>query len=514
MKNKLFILISFLVFGLSCSKDPINEMVQTEPAELSFSEFSFHEKTNSQQLLKDIKGRIYDDKIVGVMPYLSSSKVLVASFKINGATVKVDNVEQQSGVTANDFSKPVKYTIVGADGREKSFTVVLYSFTGLPVLYLETDGPVVSKDDYVNGNLVVDPNSRYTQDVTSIKLRMKGRGNSTWQMPKKPYKLKFDTGTELLGLPASKDWVLLANFADKSLMRNYLAFEMAKQFGVSFTPRNRFVEVFLNGEYMGNYLLTEQIQVGPNRVNINPMSKSDNTPETISGGYLLEIDARLDETYWFISNKGVPFTIKEPEKITPEQLNYIQEYVQKTEDVIFSDQFADPNEGYTKYIDVNSFVNWYLVNELMKNNDAKFYSSVYMYKDRNGKLSLGPVWDFDIAGGNINWNGNNQPEGWWIKEEASWIKKLFEDPAFSTKVKARWTELRQSSIPSLYTYLNEGANYLKYSQRENFNKWEYMYTKVWPNAVALGSHQNEVQYLKDWLTKRVEWMDRQFANGY
>jgi spore coat protein CotH len=381
----------------------------------------------------------------------------------------------------------------------------------LPVIYLHTDGPVVSKDDYVNGSAVVDPNSRYVQEVKNIKLKMKGRGNTTWGMAKKPYKLKFDVSTELLGLPAAKEWVLLANFADKTLMRNHLAFEMAKQFDVSFTPDSRFVEVFLNGEYIGNYLLTEQIQIGTNRVDIKPMSKTDNSPETITGGFLLEIDEKLDETFWFRTTKGAPFTIKEPEKITADQLTYIRNYVQKTEDIIYSEQFSDPATGYANYIDVNSFVNWYLVNELMKNNDAAFHSSVYMYKERNGKLALGPVWDFDIAAGNVNYNGNHLPDGWWVKNSL-WIKRLFEDPSFRNKVKERWIELKQTSIPSLYSNINETSKYLHYSQQQNFKKWDVLYNQTWPNSVVLGTYENEVQYLKDWLTKRITWMNGQIVN--
>jgi spore coat protein CotH len=519
MRKILLPILMLAVFCISCKKQiDYHVTIQqplppvSAPAELLFSEFKFLEKYNSQQLLKDINCRIYDESIVGVMTYVSNKRSLAASFKIADAKVYVDTVEQISNVTINDFTKPVTYTIVGSDGSKKDITVTVYSFTGLPTLFIETAGPIVSKDDYVAGNLVVDANSRFPQPVKEIKMRMKGRGNTTWGFPKKPYKMKFDSNVEMLGMPAAKDWVLLANFADKTLMRNYLAFEMANRFNVSFTPRNRFVEVFLNGEFQGNYLLTEQIEVGANRVNIKSMSKNDNGTSSITGGYLMEVDERLDETVWFRTKMNVPITVKEPEKITNDQLKYLKNYMQTTEDVLFSDGFADADTGYAKYIDVNSFINWYLVNEVMKNNDAVFHSSVYMYKDRNGKLHLGPVWDFDIAAGNVNYNGNNHPEGWWVKQ-ASWMTRLFQDPVFASKVKARWNALRQNAIPALYPFINETSTYLKYSQRENFKKWDVLYNQTWPNAVVLGTYDNEVQYLKDWLTKRINWMDKQFVDS-
>jgi hypothetical protein len=286
-------------------------------------------------------------------------------------------------------------------------------------------------------------------------------------------------------------------------MRNYLAFETARRFDVAFTPRARYVEVILNGEYLGNYLLTDQVEIGETRVNI-PELKENSTD--ISGGYLLEIDERVDETYWFRTLLNLPFTIKSPEDITTAQFDYIKDYVQQTETAIYGPNFTDPVAGYNNYINTETFINWYLVNELLKNNDAIFFSSVFMYKDLNAKLSLGPVWDFDLAIGNINYNGNDNPQGWWIKQSL-WINRLFEDPAFVQKVKDRWNLLKSTEVNSLFTFVNETSVYLNHSQKENFNKWDVLYNFTWPNRVAVGSYESEVQYMKEWLSKRINWMD-------
>lgn len=509
--------VLFLLFAgfLSCKKQdataPLPDTTAgTTSSDKKFSEFVFKMTDNAEQLLKDIECHIYEDKIIGIIPYLNKNKSFIATFNAAGAAVTVNGVPQQSGVTVNDYSQPLTYIITAADGSTQSYQVELLTYTGLPILYLETEAPVVSKDDYVKGKIFIDANSKYEQPLTSMNMEMKGRGSSTWLMPKKPFRIKLENKAMMLGLPPAKKWVLLANFADKTLMRNYLALEIGKRFEAAFTPRARFVEVILNGEYLGNYLLTDQVEVGETRVNI-PELKPSSPDSDISGGYLLEIDQRLDETFWFKSLLQVPFTIKSPEDITANQLEYIKNYIQQVENTLFSPDFTHPTQGYSKYINTETFINWFLVNELVKNNDAVFFSSVFMYKDRNAKLSMGPIWDFDLAFGNINYNGNNLPEGWWVKQ-GLWINRLFDDPVFVQQVKARWTELKNEQLSTLFTFINTTAEELQRSQQENFRKWNVLYTYTWPNAVALGSYDSEVQFLKEWISKRIRWMDTAINN--
>lgn len=509
MKEAYIILIALFLGVTACKKDeePVIEPPPTEEpsTEKSILQFKFEAKNNPDQLLQDVECHIHDSLIVGWVPYLGSNKSLIATFNINGVDIAVKGVRQESKTSLNDYSHPVTYKVRAEDSTYKEYTVTLYSFTGLPVLYLETEGPIVSKEDYVKGKMVIDPNSRYSQTITEMKMEMRGRGNSTWLLPKKPYRIKLDKKTEMLGMPAAKKWVLLANYEDKTLMRNYLAFEIGHRFGAAFTPRARYVEVVLNGEYQGNYLLTDQVEIGETRVNIPELS--DKSPATdISGGYLLEVDFRLDEKFWFFTLLQVPFTVKSPENITPAQFDYIKNYVQQIENTLYSPGFSDSVTGYRQYINEETFINWFLVNELMKNNDAVFYSSVFMYKDRNSKMSMGPIWDFDIALGNTIFNGNNSPYGWWVKQ-APWIIRLFDDPAFTAKVKNRWNALKGGQLSNLSAFINETSEYLKYSQKENFTKWDVLYNYSLVNSSLIGSYESEVQSMKQWLLKRISWMD-------
>jgi hypothetical protein len=445
------------------------------------------------------------DSVVGVVPVLSNQKSFALSFEPATANVKVGGVVQKSGITINDFSKPITYTYTNAKGESQSFKVIITNFTGLPIFSITTSGPIESKDVYVTGSLDINANGQFEQSVTTIGLNIKGRGNSTWGMPKKPYRLKFNSKQTLLGLQAAKNWVLLANYSDKTLLRNAVAFDIGHQLVADFTPHYRFVELVLNGTYQGSYLLTEQVEVNPGRVAIHEMSTDDESESQITGGYLLEVDQRLDANKYFYINTGIPFTIKSPEDITDKQLAYIHDYVQETERVIFSSNFSDPDSGYAKYINVDSFINWFLVNELLKNNDAAGYSSIFYYKDLNGKLGMGPVWDFDLAGGNYAGSVSNDPTGWWIKNSI-WFNRLFQDPTFNARVRLAWERLKPS-IPVVWAHIDENADYLNLSQQHNFATWNILNIAIWPNSQVAGSYQGEVGYLKEWLQIRINWID-------
>ena len=505
MKRILLYLFLVLVITSSCKKEKkVTPPVQTDIA------ISFSTLNNKANLHEYVSCTVTDNTISALLPSLQDDRsALVANFTVpDGSSLKINDVVQVSGVTVNDFSKPIVYTLTKADGSVKTYTVNILKYSGLPLFYLNTVAPVVSEDDYVTGNLVIDANSQFPQGITNIDLQVKGRGNSTWGMPKKPYRLKFNNKTPVLGFTTSKNWVLLANYSDKTLMRNAIAFEMGKNFNAKFTPTGRFVELIMNGEYEGNYYLTQQVEVDTNRVNITNIKAKDITGDALTGGYLLELDQRLDATSYFFTSHGLPMTINTPSTIAPEQLAYIHDYVQKSEDAIFADNFADPDQGYAKYIDVDSFISWYLIKELMKDNDGKDFSSIYYYKDRLGKLGMGPVWDFDLAAGNTDYSDCKNPTGWWIKNSV-WFNRLFADPAFALKVKNRWNALKVQQIPAIFTFMDNTAAYLQASQNYNFGKWDILNIYVWPNPVVTGSYAGEVGYTKTWLTQRVAWMDQQ-----
>lgn len=442
---------------------------------------------------------------------------------VNGPAVPTPLTEGTITIPAEcEGSRPERVllnVIVTGTAGERSVTAYVFkrapeefvpTVMDLPIVRIITENraPIESKDEYIRATLTIDPNGA-AFEAFSAPLRIRGRGNSTWAMPKKPYRLKLDEAAPLLGMPANRDWVMLANYADKSLLRTHVAFELGNRVGLAWSPRFRFVEVFINDQYLGTYQLGEQIKVDTDRVNIPEPDEDDIEGSALTGGYLLEIDERLDGDVYFRTRLGVPFVLDTPEEPTPEQRAYIESYIQQTEDAIYSPDFADPETGYAAYIDVDSFIHWYLVNEIMKNNDAIFFSSCWMYKQRDDKLFMGPLWDFDIAAGNINYNNNDDPTGWWIRK-APWINRLFDDPAFEARVRNRWSELKATQIDTILEFIDEWASTLSLAASNNFERWPILDQWVWPNAVVTGSYEGEVEYLRSWLETRIAWMDAQF----
>ncbi|MGZ3777502.1 MAG: CotH kinase family protein [Mucilaginibacter sp.] len=503
MKKPLIYLLLFLAIA-GCKKDSHKPAPPVETPEIQFVLYAV---SNPGTITGGpVTLTLAGDSAIGVVPAISNQKKFVLSFLPENANVKVGDAVQQSGVTVNDFTTPITYTFTNSKGVVKNYKVSIRNFAGIPILYLNTSGPVVSEDDYITGSISFNANGEYGQDTVTRTLQIKGHGNSTWAMPKKPYKVKFDKKTTVLGMPAAKNWILLANYADKTLLRNSVALSMGQQFSAASTPRYRFVDVVMNGVYQGNYDITEFVEINANRINIPALGAADNSADVITGGYLLEVDQRKGETTTFQTTKGLDFGLKDPDPITPDQLAYIQGYIQQTEDAIFAPNFADPIDGYAKYIDVDSFIDYYLVKELMKDNDGLDYSSIYYYKDRGGKLVMGPLWDFDLAGGNTNYSDCQYPTGWWIRN-CVWFNRLFQDPAFAAKVKQRWATLKTTTIPAIFTNIDRNAAYINLSQQQNFKTWNILGEYVWPNVVWLGSYQPEVDYLKTWLNTRVAWMD-------
>ena len=477
----------------------------------TINSFRFEINHNEGKIPEAIQCSVYGDSlIVGIVPFGVTDFNLRASYQVNpiSAEVTIESEIQESEISVNNFEELVKYT-VSFNGNSKTYKVKLVH-TGLHVIYITTDNESVinSKETYIDADISIYPNEELSQSVQTYKARtqIRGRGNSTWGMPKKPYRLKLSTKSEILGMPAHKDWVLLANYADKTLLRNYLALEMGSKMDLAYTPRIQFVELLINGVHQGNYLLTEQIKIDKNRLNIHELEEDD---EDITGGYLLEVDERLDEDHWFRTRLNVPFTLKSD--VTEDQFTYIKNYIQATEDAIFSSQFTSEENGYAKYINPISVIEWLWINELYKDTDARFYSSVYFYKDRNNLLNMGPIWDFDIAAGNVNYNNNNNPLGWQVKY-TSWIIRLFKDPTFEKAAYDRWNDLKTTVIPELLSSLETQSAFLQLSQEQNFLKWPILDKHVWPNAVVTGSYAGEVDYLRHWLETRISWIDAQVNN--
>lgn len=427
--------------------------------------------------------------------------LLIAFFLLLQACGGSDGSSTSNGSSSSAFSIPADFP---------QGTV-----SALPVLNITTEdnAPIVSKDDYLDASLTL-----ATEGETTIEgeLEIRGRGNSTWEMPKKPYRLKLKDSTSLLGMPASKHWVLLANYSDKTLMRNDITFKLSELMGMEYTPRSRHITLNLNGEYQGVYQLVEHIRIGADRVNIPELKVGDTALDKITGGYLIEIDDRRGEDFCTDSSRtGMVFCLSNPESLLETewtaQREYIENYITDTESAIFEDNFTNPDTGYAAYIDVDSMINYYIINELFRNVDGNLRLSTFLYKKRDGKLFFGPLWDFDLAIGNVDYGNADLTEGWHIKT-APWFERLFEDPAFVNKVKTRWRSLRDAgTFESIFYYADARAQWLDNMQEDNFEKWPILNIYVWPNRVVTGSYEGEVDAMSDWLRERLEWMDTQLG---
>lgn len=465
----------------------------------------FLAKDNATELIENVCCSIVGDSLVTCwVPYIMDDKQLIPHFTYFGSGVSAGGVEVISDKTRIDFSKPLTITVHGVN-KQTNYTVYVHAFTGLPVMWIETENrePVTSKDDYLKAHmrLVEDVVTRGLGETLEADLEIKGRGNSTWGYEKKPYRLKFNSKISLLGEPEDKSWVLLANYLDKSFLRNRMAFYLGSISNLEYTPSSHFVELILNGKYNGTYELTEKIKISENRVNVG------------KDGFLIEIDAlaknEASAVYFMTEHIDQPVNINEPEVVMDdENYTYIKEFVQKAEETLYSDNFSNKNEGWQKYIDMDSFVDWYLINEISRNNDAWRWSSSFMNLKRGGKLKMGPIWDYDRSFGNASQFDNRNPEGFFMKD-MGWYARLFQDPVFVTKVKERfdWFYGHKGEIIQL---VNEDASYLHYSMIENNNKWGMLYNYISPNQDIWGNYENEVQNLKQWIALRFDWLKRNF----
>ena len=353
--------------------------------------------------------------------------------------------------------------------------------TGLPVVYVDTKNgwAVISKTTFVPGTIRIQGEGVY-EGLEEVNCEIRGRGNTTWEWPKKPYLVKLEEKQKVFGMHKHKRWVLLANFMDRTLMRNLVSMKVASMTNLDWTPGCVPVELVLNGQHKGSYLLIEQVRVDNHRVNVTEMTKDDNAGEAVTGGYLLELDFHYDnEVQWgdphggcvqWGRNGGIPFGVKYPDSddITPQQLAYIKKYVSDTAEAIYGDDFADPEKGYAKYIDVDSFIDYWIVFEVMGNHELGNPGSVFMHKDRGGKLVAGPCWDFDW--GVLSYNTSPQAKTGLINGEAIWYARLFKDPAFKAKVKDRFQELLPE-LKKIPDYMDECEKLLTESAKLNFAMW-------------------------------------------
>jgi len=392
----------------------------------------------------------------------------------------------------------------------------LYQVTNLPTVSIHT----------LNGEIPYDKVHQIVSQLTIIsdngtKLlsepgTTRERGNASRSFPKKPYRIKFDKKQHVLDAPAkAKKWTLINNYGDKTLMRNLLAFELSRRFGMPYTPYGTAVDVLLNGEYKGCYQLCDQIQVHKDRINIEEMTSADNEGSALTGGYFVEIDAYAErERSWFRSNNRIPVTIKSPEEdsITTQQRNYIRAYFNKME------------SEWETYLDLNTFLRHFLVGELSGNTDT--YWSVFMYKQRDDDMMYtGPVWDFDLAFNNDDrtYPVNSKSDfiyrsgGSCAGSMKSFVNKIvINNAAAKAQMLDIWDEARQGGLTekNLVAYIDSMETALQESQRLNFIRWPIMNQYVHQNAHLWGSYQAEVENVRSFMKERLVWMDNRLNYTY
>lgn len=467
-----------------------------------------------------------------VIPYLYDFSDLVASFTTVEADAKVyvGELEQISGESVNDFNNVVTYIVESASGVRQEAKVKVKN-AGLPVVTLK--GTVYSKEtdfDDIEGTTTINI------DGTDYTCGLRLRGNSTQNMPKKPYAIKLDTKASILGMPKHKRWVFLANWLDRTMLRNDMAFYLAQQTG-SWAPRGKHVELVLNGEYVGNYLLGEQIKIDENRLNIADYGWDDLIKEIPSPttsdvankiGYLLECDmaAASDEIYFEVKSP-VPFYvyIKDPGDASEYSgtgssygatlaYTYINDYFSRVGTALINNDWTT----IQSLIDYQSYADYWLFSEITVNQESKHPKSVYMHKDAGGKLKAGPAWDFDwgtfISMDNIT---NNSSTAGQIKDDFTmkytmWYPYLFKDPTFVAMVKSRWTTLKAKFNTSV-TYLNELSGMMALSDTFNHMMWPCTgFNKEYPNFDETLSYDAAIDKMRTNINARIEWLDTQINN--
>lgn len=378
--------------------------------------------------------------------------------------------------------------------KENYISLEKIELLNLPTLHIRTnsDKPITSRENYITAEITI--------DNIHAKGKIRGRGNSTWEARKKPYLLKLDKPISLLNMTESRKWVLLANMTDNTSLRNAYSTYLSKNVWNSFlwTPNYEFVFLFVNGRFDGLYQIYEKIEISSQKLDIAPE------------GFLVVTNTRDTKPYNFKTEKGISFSLYDPKNVEKQQFEKEKNYINFIETILFSENFSNPTIGWRKYIDEDSLIDWYLLNEFTNNRDARFRDSCYMfYNPKDEKLHMGPIWDFDISMGNNHYPENFKYDVWWIKEEALWYKRLFEDKSFVLQLKSRWNE-KYPELTKSVIWLKKYAETMKEFVQLNDNIWQGIGHYQWPGAVDWYKRktvQDEYDYLFNWIEQRILWMN-------
>lgn len=409
----------------------------------------------------------------------------------------------------------------------------------LPIIVINTFGQTVQDEPAIMAGMgVIDNgagNFNHTDDPFngySGFVEFEWRGESSLMFDKKSFRVETkdpfgqSIDVSLLGLPSDNDWIFYGPYSDKSLIRNAVTFELGRKMG-HYASRTRFFELMIDDDYQGVYVLMEKIKRGNDRLDIANLKTQDTLGEESTGGYILRVDKiEPDGSPGFFSNPNPPYPNYNPHyfqffqpkeaDLHPNQIQYISSFIEQAESALSTQYFLQPGVGYKEYFDLPSFADFQIINELTKNVDAYRYST-YFYKDknsRNSKLQAGPLWDFNLGFGNVDyWDNCFDIPGWMYTEYRMWwFARMMEDGVYIQNIQCRWQELRQTSFSndSILYLIDSLTNHLGPAIDRNFNRWPILGQYVWPNKYVAPTYLDEIDFVKNWIIDRATWMDEQW----
>ncbi len=523
-------LVSFCLVLFSCHKKDIPDYSEGQngggdtailSSDKQFLTFSLPDSLNADYLTKTVEGKIVGDSAIHLeIPKGKDISHLIAHFTFKGDTVLIENTPQVSGVTANDFTKEISYTVRAEDSSKKEYAVQVKRIAPqqsvLPHLFIDVDNgaAITSTDDYVHADIQIKGKKEFPDFEGRTKIR--GRGNTSWGWPKKPYKLKLEEKSSLLGLPAYKKWILLANYNDRTLLMNAIPYKMGHLLGMPYTNHIIPVELTLNGKDQGLYIFTEHKEVGPDRIDIGKGKQA---------GVLLELDSYFDEPYEFKSKQfQLPVMVKYPEldewdnqQDIDHRFNEIKDDFDAFEELVADPNF--PNNNYLDYFNDTAFVNYLMIYMLTDNEEINHPKSTYINKRKGSqKYNMGIIWDFDWGFGfqsssshfEMATANNNL---FWEKEEAGteFFQKFLSDPKITSLFKKRWNTFKTDLYPRLKKHVKDYAEIIRPIYDKEHTIWGM--NNAMNNKDSSGDLDTDLQKVLDWLDARVDHID-QVVSGW
>jgi subtilisin-like proprotein convertase family protein len=485
-----------------------------------------------------------------VVPITAGTAPFTGNYRPQGALGAFNNGQNANGTWAllvRDTTPLDAGSVTGWQltfGTQPAAPTAVFASSNLPIVVINTGGRTIVDDPKIDAYMgIIDNGPGRRNNLTDRfnnyrnKIGIELRGSTSQSFPQKSYSIETrdvrnaEHDTVVLGMPEENAWVLYAPYNDKTCLRNVLSYALANQTG-HYASRTRYCELVLNGQYQGIYVMMEKIKRDPNRVDIKKVDPVDTTGNKLTGGYIFKIDKPTGtggNSGWnsgFTSSRGRPirflYEYPKADEIHPKQARYLQSYVDSLERALAGANFADPRTGYARYLDVNSFIDYFILNEISKNVDG-LRLSTYLHKKRRsdgGKVYAGPAWDYNLAWWNANYCGGNSPTGWAYNfnnvcssdanQVPFWWERLLQDPAFTAALKCRWTTLRQRTLhlDTLGAFIDSTARRLNEAQVRHFAAWPILGTYTWPNPSPVpASYPAEIAALKNWLQQRFAWLD-------